>query len=67
MEDAGGDTRRPGTIVANVTIDKRPALGETVIDGGRRDIRAAGGAGSSVFIINVDVYTFLMSPTMVTS
>ena len=48
LQDDDGYPRRPGTVVANATVDARRAPGARVREGGRRDFGAAGGACSSV-------------------
>ena len=53
MEDDNRDPRRPGTVAATATVDARWDPGARVGEGGRRVVRAAGGAGSSVVFIIV--------------
>ena len=55
LEDDGGYLRRMCTITANADIDARQAPGERVIEVGRRGVGEAGGTGSLVVTVNVDV------------
>ena len=56
-EDDNGDPRRPGTLAVDTNSDARRVPGSRVVEGGKRGVGAAGGAGSLVvFNVNVDEF-----------
>ena len=66
-EDEDGDPRRLGNITSNATINMRWAMVERVLEGGIGGGGSAGGAGSLVVFVNVDVDNFPIPPLTVAS
>ena len=67
MKDIDGDPRRTSNVPLNATVDLRRATGEIFREGGMKGVGAAGGAGSSAVVVNVDVEKSPTPPPTVAS
>ena len=59
--------RRLVTFAANATVVVTRLPGARVGEVGRRGVRSAGGAGSSVVVVNVNVNDFPLPPLTIAS